>query len=206
MRWLWLVIGLAGCRQVFGIDEPLSGGSGLAVDARADGHGSIDGPSAPTTGLAMYVENGVTLWTNDQPPDVAWAQTNPALAMKDVWTGMGPDITTLVFSGEVDPSHPFSLWMEGQVNLPQGQQQLQMTATDFAFCDVETQPNSGTFQEVVSSRNGMMQMRGFTAQTAAWYRVRIGWAATPTTADFQLLHSGQNDPTLVAFDMTNLRH
>ena len=207
MRWLWLVIALAGCRQVLGFDEPLPSGGGGVVDARTDGRaGFVDGPSAPIAGLAMYVENGVALWTNDQPPDIAWAQTNPALAMKDLWTGDGPDVTTLVFSGEIDPSQPFSIWMEGQVNLPQGQQQVQMTAADYGFFDLELVPNSGQFQQVVSSRGSMMQMRGISVQAAGWYRVRVGWASQPASGSFQVLHQDQNDPSIAAFNVTNLRH
>ena len=207
MRRLWLVILLVGCRQVFGIDEPFLGNGGLP-DARTDGHAvGNDGPAVPVAGLAMYVEGGVALWMNDQPPDVAWAQTNPALAKTDVWTGQGPSFEQLVFNGELDPQQQaFSVWMEGQINLAQGQQTIQMTASDYAFFDVELAPNGGAFQEVVSSRNDMMQMRSFSVQAAGWYRVRIGWASATTTADFSVLHSGGNMPSTVAFDVTNLRH
>jgi hypothetical protein len=204
MRWLWLVIALAGCRQVFGIDEPLPGG-GVATDARVDSR-SNDAPPALMTGLAMYVESGVALWTNDQPPDVAWAQTNPALATKQVWTGDGPDVATLVFSGAIDPQTPFTVWMEGQVNLPQGQQQVQMSAADYGFFDLELTPNSGQFQQVVSSRNAMTQMKGISVQAAGWYRVRVGWASQPASASFKVLHQDLNDPSVVAFNVTDLRH
>ncbi|MEP6859257.1 MAG: hypothetical protein ABJE66_01470 [Deltaproteobacteria bacterium] len=62
--WIAGLIALAGCRQVFGIDEPLPD-FGLITDARTDGHGRfVDGPAALMPGLAMHVENGVALWTN----------------------------------------------------------------------------------------------------------------------------------------------
>lgn len=205
--WIAGLIALAGCRQVFGIDEPLAGGSGLVADARSDGHaGFVDGPGVQIPGLAMYVENGVALWTNDQPPDVAWALTDPAAAKAEVWTGQGPSLGDLVFGGDIDGQHSFSVWMEGQVYAPQGQQQLQITAADYAFFDVELAPDSGSYQEIVSARNDMMQMRSINVPIAGWYRVRVGWASAPASADFSVLHEGTTDPSIVPFNTTNLRH
>jgi hypothetical protein len=192
---------------VFGIDEPLPGGSGQVTDARIDGHDAVvDGPATLMPGLLMHVESGVALWTNDQPPEVAWAQTNDAVAKADVWTGAGPDVANLVFSGEIDTQNPFSVWMEGQVYAPQGTQQLQIKAADYAFFDVELVPNSGSFQQIVSARNDNLQMRSIAVPAAGWYRVRVGWASSPATADFSVLHEGPPDPSFVAFTTTSLRH
>jgi hypothetical protein len=123
-----------------------------------------------------------------------------------VWTGDGPDLGTLVFSGDIDGQHSFSVWMEGQVNVPAGTQMLQVKAADYAFFDVELVPNSGSFQQVVSARNDMVQMRSISVPQAGWYRVRVGWASSPASADFEVLHEGSTDPSLVPFTATNLRH
>lgn len=208
MRRAWLVtLALAGCRQVFGIDEPLPSGGGQSADARnADGHG-ISFDSAPSSpGLAMYVEDGASLWTNDQPPDIAWQQTNNALAKPSVWTGVDPTLGDLVFGGLIDGQRSFSVWMEGQVLVPQGMEQVQLTAADYAFVDLETVPYTGQFQHVVTGRNGNPQTKTLSTPLPGWLRVRIGWTTTPTTATFDLVHADGNMSGLMLFTAANLRH
>src|ERR1700733_11132999 len=114
--WIAGLLALTGCRQVFGIDEPLAtGGNGGADAARSDGHAiGFDAQAMFMPGLAMYVENGATLWMNDQPPDIAWQATDTTLAKASVWTGSDLNLGELVFGGLIDGQHPFSVWMEGQ--------------------------------------------------------------------------------------------
>jgi len=208
MRRAWFVmLALVGCRQVFGIDEPLpTGGGGNSTDAQrfTDGH-AIFFDSGPTmSGLAMYVEDGATLWTNDQSPDAAWQQTNNALGKPDTWGGADLTVGELAFDGVIDGQHPFSLWMEGEILVSQQTEQIQIVAADYAFFDVATFP--GAYQRVVSSRNGMMQSKSFNVALPGWYSVRIGWATTPATAELHIVQGGGNGPQLSLFDATTLRH
>jgi len=122
MRRAWFVIvALAGCRQVFGIDEPLPGGGNPGIDAaRSDGRGILFDGAMQMPGLAMYVQDGASLWVNDQPPDLAWQQTNNMLAKASVWTGADPMLGDLLIEGLIDGQHPFSVWMEGQISAVKG--------------------------------------------------------------------------------------
>lgn len=211
MRRVWLVLALAmtptGCRQVFGIDEPLPGGGNPGIDAaRSDGRAMLYDGAPQMPGLAMYVEDGASLWVNDEPPDVAWQQTNDALARAIVWTGEDLTLVALVNDGVIGGQKPFSVWMEGEVLIPQGMEQLQLAAADYAFVDIETVPFTGQFQHAVTCRNGNAQTKTFSAPLPGWLRVRIGWSATPQTAKYSVLHADGNNPGLAAFDATNLRH
>lgn len=208
MRRAWLVIlALAGCRQVFGIDEPLPGGGNAGLDApRSDGRGILFDGAVQMPGLAMYVQDGASLWMNDEPPDVAWAQTDNALAKESVWTGEDPTLGELVLGGLIDGQKPFSVWMEGQVLVPQGMEQVQLAAADYAFVDVETVPFTGQFQHVVTCRNGNPQTKSFSAPLPGWLRVRIGWSATAQTAELSVKHADGSNPSLKPFTATDLRH
>jgi hypothetical protein len=211
MQRAWLMtlalVAPIGCRQVFGIDEPLPGGGAANIDARTgDARAFADG-GGYMPGLAMYVEDGATLWTNDEPPDIAWQATDVTAAKSTTWTGMELTIVELSLGGFIDAQHPFSVWMEGQVNLPAGTQQFQLVAADYAFVDLETVPLTGQFQQVLSSRNGMTQNRGVGISLPGWYRVRIGLSATPNTAELDLMHGiMQNGMGLAPFTSANLRH
>lgn len=206
MRRWFVMLALVGCRQVFGIDEPLPiGGGGAGIDApHSDGHAISFDSGATMPGLAMYVEDGATLWTNDQSPDAAWQQTDDTLGKPDTWGGADLTVGELAFDGVIDGQHPFSLWMEGEILVSQQTEQIQIVAADYAFFDVATFP--GAYQRVVSSRNGMMQNRSFNVALPGWYPVRIGWATTPMTAELHVVQGAGNGPQLSLFDSTNLRH
>jgi len=208
MRRAWFVIlALAGCRQVFGIDEPLPGGGNSGIDAaRSDGRGILFDGAIQMPGLAMYVQDGASLWTNDEPPDLAWQQTNNMLAKASVWTGADPMLGDLLIEGLIDGQHPFSVWMEGQISIPDGMEQLRLTATDYAFVDIETVPFTGQFQHAVTCRNGNAQSKSISVPLPGWLRVRIGWSTTPNTATFDLVHGDGNMPGLTLFTATDLRH
>src|SRR3569832_1229248 len=114
MRRVWFVIlALAGCRQVFGIDEPLPGGGNPGGDAaRSDGRAILFDGAMQMPGLAMYVQDGASLWVNDEPPDLAWQQTNNKHTKTSKRTNAKPKQGELLIEGLIDGQHPFSVWME----------------------------------------------------------------------------------------------
>src|SRR3569832_1854343 len=116
MRRVWFVIlALAGCRQVFGIDEPLPGGGNPGGDAaRSDGRAILFDGAMQMPGLAMYVQDGASLWVNAEPPDLAWQQTINLLAKASVWTGAEPMLGVLLIEGRGGGRRPGGGGGEGE--------------------------------------------------------------------------------------------
>jgi hypothetical protein len=198
------LIALAGCRQVFGISEPDPVADAPRVfDARPDGPSAFIDGSMFASGLAMHVLPGMALWSSDQSPDAAWSKTSvPAAA--GVWNGTGPSEFELALDG-VDTGKPFSVWMEGQAYAAGGSETLELTANDYAFFDAESLPNTGVYMHVATSSHGTGTPASGNVP-AGWYRVRIGWSSSNSMASLQVLHGTSQDPNVVPYSSTNLRH
>jgi hypothetical protein len=160
VRGLVLLVALASCREIYGLDDP----DPVPLDAYV----------LVNPGLREHVLPNMSFWTFDETPDASWAHTtgmglDPAIT---VWTGSGPSVAELETEG-VNIDVPFSVWFDGQIYVTTDLN-LQLIADDFAFVDISTR---GTYMRLLESDHKAVT-RTLAGFAEGWYPVRIGWSQT----------------------------
>src|SRR5262249_61616050 len=75
------------------------------------------------------------------------------------------------------PKRPSAPWWVGKASLPIGTHNFRITAAGVAFIDI-AQPHHDDFTRIVVATNGIAGTGGYTATSADWHPIRIGWAST----------------------------
>lgn len=189
IRGLVLLVALASCRQIYGLDDP----DPVPLDAYV----------LVNPGLREHVLPNMSFWTFHETPEASWAHTtgmglHPTTT---VWTGVGPSVAELETEG-VNIAVPFSVWFDGQIYVTTDLN-LQLIADDFAFVDIST---GGAYVRLLESdhKSVTRTLAGF---TEAWYPIRIGWTQTNGSESFLFQQRPPDPGTAFAdWDVTQLRY
>jgi subtilisin-like proprotein convertase family protein len=145
------------------------------VDVSVDPWGSLTEAGYFYGGMVAHGTQN-TLWTPiDDDNKLVWTPTTTAnVSGIGLWDGVDiPD------GGEVGHfgvgGIAFSVWLEGEVFLAAGANQVKLDANGVAFVEIAP-PHTHAYQRVAISRLSGSQTGTFNADAAGYYPIRIGWS------------------------------
>jgi hypothetical protein len=161
--------------------------SGQLIDMTVDTARGALTPSAYTYGgLVGHGLKGLKVWTHEASAWNLIASKIPTGA--GLWGGERmvnppqPQLVRLDYLGVFNDT-TMTIWLEGEVFLPAGANQLRVSGDDIGFLDLAV-PGSANYTR--RAENGAASI---TAATAAWYPVRVGFANGDVPFDFQFRHT-----------------
>ncbi|HEY1554553.1 MAG TPA: proprotein convertase P-domain-containing protein [Kofleriaceae bacterium] len=141
-------------------------------------------------GLLAHGVNSA-LWSHADP-SLDWSQTTTTTPSgAGLWRGTSLAAgTTLSYYG-VNPAGAttFTLWLEGEVDLPAGTVQVDLTADDAAFVDL-AEVGATTYTRFGQATQGGQSTVTMTLASSGWHPIRIGWSSASATGAFTLLVNG----------------
>ncbi|MFT3694919.1 MAG: hypothetical protein QM831_17345 [Kofleriaceae bacterium] len=163
MIFVGLCVAAAGCRAIYGLDDPQPFEAGIGGDGV----------------LVMHALNGTALFNDGQADGVAWAncQTTESLRNSRVgnYDGTGPNVATLTSLG-IDTNGSFSVWLEGSVLAYDSPMSIELVADEFAFVDLSFDHGVTWMRELTASP-GMPDIKTLQfPESNTFYSVRIGWS------------------------------
>jgi len=189
MRGLVVLVALAGCREIYGLDDPEL----VPLDAFV----------VTSPGLHEHILPDTAFWTMHDTPEGSWAATATTVglsATNTVWTGQGPSVVELE-TAHVNVGVQFSVWFDGQIYATTDLD-LSLIADDFAFVDLST--DGTTYTRLLESDNKAVTrtLAGFDER---WYSIRIGWSQTGGAESFLFQQKAPDATQYAAWDISKLR-
>ncbi len=160
-RWVVVLVALASCRQVFGIDDPVP---------PEDAHANV------MAGLLMHGLRQQVLWVGGDDVSTAWGKITDTFefqATKGVWLGDAPQLASVNIT---DVTMGFSVWFEGEVLIDDHAITFALTADDYAFVDFARDGSHfSRLTDSTAGHNSFQQLTNLNANT--WYPIRAGWSS-----------------------------
>lgn len=144
------------------------------IDVGVDPWGSLTPAGYFYGGLTIAGLDGTALWhASDASFSFDAIAGHPPTATGR-WSGQ--DITMIsptTYFGVTGAT--FSAWLVGEIQLPAGATQIRIDASDVGFVEI-AEPHSDQFTQVVVAK-GAPAMAMYSAATAGWHPIRIGWSS-----------------------------